>query len=137
MKIRTTLLVILLGLAMVFPAAVCAQEEEESVPVAKDTPYFSGMPNYQITDAYDKAFDDYRFYDGKDCITVEGRKSHRAYTFGGDGESASELQIARNYVNAIKEMGGTVIFDGICENADCAENCGSRMVVSKIVKGGQ
>jgi OOP family OmpA-OmpF porin len=126
---------VVIGLAMLLPAVVLSQEDEEGTVAAKDTPYFSGMPNYRIADAYDKAFDDYRFYDGKGCVTVEGKKSHRAYTFKGEGETASELQIARNYVNAIKDMGGSIVFDGICESAECAENCGGRMVVAKILKG--
>lgn len=136
MKNRVFTVVILSALVLVMPTALLSQEEEETESSAKDTPYFSGMPDYKIIDAYDKAFDDYRFYDGKGCITVEGKKSHRAYTYGGDGETASELQITRNYANAIKEMGGIIVFEGICEGADCAENCGGRMVVSKIVKGG-
>ncbi len=43
----------------------------------KDTPYFSGMPNYRITEASDQEFSDYRFYNGKDCTTVEGKKYYR------------------------------------------------------------
>jgi outer membrane protein OmpA-like peptidoglycan-associated protein len=33
-------------------------------------------------------------------------------------------------------MGGTVIFDGECSGADCAENCGYRMTTGKVIKGG-
>ena len=102
----------------------------------KDTPYFSGMPNYKIGDAADNEFDEYRFFNGKDdCITVEGKKFHRAYTLREDAQQASELQISRNYANAVKNLGGTVIFEGICEGADCAENCGYRLMVGKIIKG--
>ena len=46
----------------------------------KDTPYFSGMPNHKIIDANDQEFSDYRFFNGKDCTTVEGKKYFRAYT---------------------------------------------------------
>jgi len=102
----------------------------------KDMQFFSGMPNYKITDAADQEFADYRFFNGKDCITVEGRKHHRAYTLKENAKESSELQISRNYVNAVKNMGGTVVFDGMCSGADCAENCGYRMMTAKIVKGG-
>ncbi len=101
----------------------------------KDTPFFSGMPNYKIIDAADQEFADYRFFNGKDCITVEGKKHHRAYTLKEDAKESSELQISRNYVNAVKNMGGTILFDGLCSGADCAENCGYRMVVGKVIKG--
>jgi OOP family OmpA-OmpF porin len=102
----------------------------------KDTPFFSGMPNYKIIDAADQEFADYRFYNGKDCTTVEGRKHHRAYTLKENAKPSSELQISRNYVNAVKNMGGTILFDGQCSGADCAENCGYRMMIGKVIKGG-
>lgn len=101
----------------------------------KDTQFFSGMPNYKIIDAADQEFADYRFFNGKGCITVEGRKHHRAYTLKDDAKESSELQISRNYVNAVKNMGGTIVFDGVCSGADCAENCGYRMVIGKVIKG--
>jgi outer membrane protein OmpA-like peptidoglycan-associated protein len=102
----------------------------------KDAPYFTGMPNYKITDATDQDFADYRFYDGKNCTTVEGKKHYRAYTLKENARQASELQISRNYANAIKDMGGTIVFDGQCSGADCAENCGGRMMIGKVIKGG-
>ncbi|MCX7829898.1 MAG: hypothetical protein N2445_02400, partial [Acidobacteria bacterium] len=102
----------------------------------KDTPYFSGMAEYKIVEAIDQDFSDYRFYNGKDCITVEGAKYYRAYSLKENGKQASELQIARNYSNALNNMGGEILFDGICSGSDCAENCGSRMMVGKIAKEG-
>jgi len=111
-----------------------AQDEEEA-PKPADTPYFSGMPNYAIYEVNDKEFDAWNFYNGKACDTVEGRKFFRAYILNEGAKQASDLQIARNYANAIKNMGGTIIFDG--EAADsCAENSGFRMVVGKVARGG-
>ena len=102
----------------------------------KDTPYFTGMPSYKITDASDQEFADYRFYNGKNCTTIEGKKYYRAYTLKESAKQSSELQISRNYSNFIKNMGGTIVFDGQCSGADCAENCGGRMMVGKVTKGG-
>ncbi|GAB4485540.1 MAG: hypothetical protein OHK006_11880 [Thermodesulfovibrionales bacterium] len=104
--------------------------------VLKDTPYFTGMPNYKITEATDQEFADYRFYNGKNCTTVEGKKHYRAYTLQENAKQSSELQISRNYGNAIKNMGGTIVFEGQCSGADCAENCGGRLMIGKVVKGG-
>jgi hypothetical protein len=109
--------------------------EGEGEQVYKDTPYFSGMPNYAINDANDKEFDAYRFFNGKSCITVEGQKFFRAYSWNQTGKQGSDLQIGRNYANAIRGMGGTVLFEGECSGFDCAANCGYRMVVGKVVKG--
>lgn len=114
-----------------------AEETEESAEEAqfKDTPYFSGMPKYRIIDSGDREFDEYRFYNGKDCTTIEGRKMFRSYIMSEGSEQASELQIIRNYESAVRNMGGTVIFDGICEGANCAINCGYRMLTGKVLKG--
>jgi OmpA-OmpF porin, OOP family len=101
----------------------------------KDTPYFSGMPNHRITEASDQEFTDYRFYNGKDCTSVEGKKYFRTYSLKEGAKQGSDLQISRNYSNSIKSMGGTIIFDGECFGANCAENCGGRMLVGKVTKG--
>lgn len=108
-----------------------AQAESEF----QDTPYFSGMPNYRITEATDQEFADYRFFNGKDCTTVEGEKYYRTYSLKEGAKLASDLQITRNYSNALKSMGGAILFDGECPGADCTEYCGIRMVVGKVMKG--
>lgn len=100
----------------------------------KDMPYFSGMPNYKIIDAADREFDTYRFFNGKDCSTLEGKKFSRSFTLKENGKQSSELQISRNYANAVKNMGGIVVFEGLCQGADCAENCGYQMMTGKIIK---
>jgi outer membrane protein OmpA-like peptidoglycan-associated protein len=33
-------------------------------------------------------------------------------------------------------MGGTVLFEGLCEGASCAENCGYQMMVGNVMKSG-
>ncbi len=127
---KKTLLVIFLVLAW-----IAAASGEEGEQVYKDTPYFSGMPNYSINDASDREFDQYSFYNGRTCTVVEGQKFFRAYSWKQTGKQGSDHQISRNYVNAIRNMGGSVLFDGECSGADCAANCGYRMVVGKVVKG--
>lgn len=101
----------------------------------KDTPYFSGMPNYKIIDAQEKEFDSYNFLNGKNCTTVEGKKFFISYTLNEDSKAASELQISRNYALAVKNMGGTIVFEGLCEGIPCAENCGYQMMIGKVIKG--
>jgi OOP family OmpA-OmpF porin len=106
-----------------------AQESEY-----EDTPWFSGMPNYLVYDAENIEFDSYNFYNGIDCNTVEGRKYRRIYELKEDVQKSSVIQIMRNYTNAIKNMGGTVIYEGAPEEAECAEFNGLNMVVGKILK---
>jgi OOP family OmpA-OmpF porin len=120
-----------------FQAAVAQDEDvEEGVEeeAVKDTPYFSGMPNYRIDDSLDQEFGDYKFINGKTCTTVEGRKFFRAYTLKAGAKMASDLQITRNYANAVKSMGGTVIVEGQVPIEKCSENADDRVLVGKVKK---
>ena len=124
--------IIVAFLVLVSPSALVQAQESEF----KDTPWFSGMPNFTIYDAEDIEFDSYNFFNGKNCTTVEGRKFKRTYALKEDAQKSSVPQIIRNYSNAIKTMGGTIIFEGMPQNAECAENNGLNMVVGKAVKDG-
>jgi len=128
LRIIVSLLLLVLPLALTM---VSAQESE-----FKDTPWFSGMPNFTIYDAEDSEFDSYNFFNGKNCTTVEGRKFKRTYALKEEAQKSSVTQIIRNYSNAIKSMGGTVIYEGMPQEAECAENNGLNMVVGKAVKDG-
>ncbi|HBE39665.1 MAG TPA: OmpA family protein [Bacteroidales bacterium] len=117
---------------LLVPAGVQVHAQESEI---KDTPWFSGMPNYAIYDGEDIEFDGYKFFNGKNCTTVEGKKFKRTYYLKEDAQKSSVIQIMRNYSNAIKSMGGTVIYEGWPQTAECAENNGLNMVVGKAVKG--
>jgi outer membrane protein OmpA-like peptidoglycan-associated protein len=106
----------------------------------KDTPYFSGMPSYDIWGADDKEFDEYRFCDGKKLVTVEGKFWQREYGLKNDGKEASGLQIIRNYSNAIKNMGGTVFIEGTRAQLEsvCESEVGyARQVTGKVMSPGK
>jgi len=130
MKNRLWILALVL---LLVPAAVRVWAQE---PEFKDTPWFTGMPNYYVYDAQDAEFDSYNFFNGKDCTTVEGRKFKRTYALKEEAKKSSVIQVMRNYSNAIKSMGGTVIYDGAPQEAECADNNGLNMVVGKVVKEG-
>jgi OmpA-OmpF porin, OOP family len=106
----------------------------------KDTPYFSGMPSYEVWSADDKEFDQYKFCDGKKPVTIEGKLWKREYGLKNEGKEASGLQIIRNYSNAIKNMGGTILIEGTREaiEAVCPEGEGyARQVNGRVAKGGK
>ncbi len=129
-KVRMFVAVLIL-VSPLLKVQVQAQESEY-----KDTPWFSGMPNFYIYAAEDVEFGSYNFFNGKNCTTVEGKKLKRTYSLKEDAQKSSVIQIIRNYSNAIKSMGGTVIYEGMPQNAECAENNGINMVVGKAVKDG-
>jgi len=133
MKPKTKMLCALLF--VLFSVTVAFGEEDGEGPKYKDAPYFSGMPNYAIHTVSDKEFDAYRFYNGRDCTAVEGKKFYRGYSLKENALQASDLQITRNYANAVKAMGGAVLFEGECSGAECVQNCGYRMMVGRVKKG--
>lgn len=110
-----------------------AQEDEY-----KNAPYFTGMPGYLIDYAEDIEFDNYNFFNGTLCSSVEGKKYLRQYILKADAVQASELQIVRNYANAVRSMGGTVFVSGIFQSDDdaCSEYDGYQLMVGKFLKDG-
>lgn len=130
MKTNLWLLVFIL---LIFSNGIKAQDEDSEY---KDTPWLSRMPNYNIGDAEDIEFDSYNFFNGKNCNTVEGKKYRRIYYHKEDAPQSSAVQISRNYANAIRSMGGTVIYEGEPQEAECSENNGRYMLVGKVAKDG-
>jgi len=100
---------ILIGLllAMAFVSPVFAQKDEEG---CRDHPMFTRMPNFYIENCKDKDFDHADFIDekGKD-ITVEGKYYWAEFDIKEGYKAPSELQILRNFENAIKKIGGVVV----------------------------
>jgi outer membrane protein OmpA-like peptidoglycan-associated protein len=128
---KTNVQIFVIAYLLLLPATRAKAQDSEF----KDTPWFSGMPSFIIYDAEDIEFDSYNFFNGSKCITVEGRKFKRTYMINDDAQKSSVIQIIRNYTNAIKSMGGTVIYNGQPDEADCAEKNGLNLVIGKIVKG--
>lgn len=110
----------------------------EDIEGSKDNPYLSRMPNYLITDSEEKEFEAFQFCDGKALKTVEGRYSKVYYEINENAAKASDLQISRNYASAVRNIGGTVLYEGNAWEANCEAGnfCGTgRLVTAKIGKG--
>jgi outer membrane protein OmpA-like peptidoglycan-associated protein len=95
----------------------------------KDHPLFpSRMPNYRIEDCKVEDFGVYQFFAAKGPkIPVEGKFTFITYSFTGQrGTEPSGLAVVRNYENAIRNVGGTILASDP-----------QRWVNGKIVKGGR
>ena len=86
---------------------ILAQEDEKG---CKDHPMFTRMPNFYIYSCKEKDFDQADFVDekGKD-IKVEGKLHWTGYYIKKGFKPPSELQILRNFENAIKKIGGVLV----------------------------
>jgi OOP family OmpA-OmpF porin len=95
----------------------------------KDHPLFpSRMPNYRIEDCKVEDFGVYQFFAAKGPKTpVEGKFTFITYSFTGQrGTEPSGLAVVRNYENAIRNVGGTILASDP-----------QRWVNGKIVQGGR
>jgi OmpA-OmpF porin, OOP family len=106
MKILWCILVSLLSASFV----VNAQQKDD--PKCKDHPLFTRMPDSWIHGCQEKEFDAYPFLLGKGKKEeVEGHLWKLTYYPQATLKTKpSELQILRNFENAVKKLGGTVVY---------------------------
>jgi len=117
-------LVIFAMLASVLCAPLCAQEEKD-VEGSADHPLFSRMPGFYLSAYEVKDFDSYQHgYNTGEEDHWDGKLTKIEYTIKTGAKSVSMVQIARNYGNAIKKIGGKILVDD------------GRVVLAKIQKGG-
>jgi outer membrane protein OmpA-like peptidoglycan-associated protein len=84
---------------------------QSDVKGGKDHPLFSRMPGFYIAYYEEKDFDSHKFWDEKrNEITVEGRSWQIQYEAKDGTQPPSPLQIHRNYENAMRKIGGTVLY---------------------------
>ena len=85
---------------------------EQDVKGSKDHPLLSRMPDFRIGEYRENDFDSQRFIgtDGKPVV-VEGHKYFIAYNLNSGAPQPGELKIRKNIQEALKKIGGTVVFD--------------------------
>jgi OmpA-OmpF porin, OOP family len=107
-------------------APLVAQTDFEG---SKDPALFSRMPNHYISGYTDNQFDKFEFKtgDGK-TLTIEGHLVIINYDIKPNAPAVSGLQVVRNYTNAIKKVGGQIIYEW--------EDGGYQCSVMRLVKNG-
>jgi OOP family OmpA-OmpF porin len=130
MKARRSLIVMIAATVLV---AGTARSQDE----LKECPYFTGMPNYELTASDDKEFDSHRFFNGQGLVNIEGKLWSKYYELKEGAPQASTLQIIRNYANAMRAIGGTVFIAGTCEVSNCGDYEGLTLVSGKASKDGK
>lgn len=79
---------------------------------SKDHPLLSRMPDFYISGYKYNDFDSHRFNDqDKKYATVEGHKYFIEYKLNKGAVEPGELKIRRNIQDALKKIGGNVVFD--------------------------
>jgi outer membrane protein OmpA-like peptidoglycan-associated protein len=85
---------------------------QEDVKGCKDHPLFTRMPNFFIRLCESSDFDRHEFSSESGPIAVEGKRTVLYYYLKDGAKGPSVVAIVRNHINAIKKIGGTVVYDG-------------------------
>ena len=104
-------------------AAMWAQEDKKG---SKDYPLFSRWPGYYMDNYEHKKFDAYTYELKDKKEMVEGEYYYLSYCNKKGVEGASEIEIIRNFENAIRKAGGTVLYTS-----------GKSSTIGKIIKEGK
>ena len=84
----------------------CASFTQDA-PGCKDHQLFTRMPNFYIQQCETKEFDSHTFYLSEDKeIVVEGKKTYVSHVIRHGAKAPSDLQILRNFENAVSRIGG-------------------------------
>ena len=103
---------ILLVLIFVMTGFVISSAEPDKKG-GMDHPLLSRMPNFFIEGYEDKEFDSHKFVmqAGKPATPVEGHVWQIRYKLNKGADQPGELKIRRNIQDALKKIGGKVVFD--------------------------
>lgn len=88
-----------------------ARGAEADVPGSADHPLFTRMPGFYIGEYDQQAFDSYKFGYAPGAPVVEGKVTRLRYWITSGTPAPGALAICRNYVNAAKHIGGSVLAD--------------------------
>ncbi len=85
---------------------------QQDVKGGKDHPLLTRMPDFYLSGYNEAEFGSYKFIGGdKKPITIEGHKYFIEYKLKTGMQEPGELKIRRNVQDALKKIGGTVVFD--------------------------
>jgi len=86
--------------------------QEQDIKGSKDHPLLSRTPDFRITGYKDTEYDSYKFNNqDKKLEVIEGHKYFIEYNLNSGAVESGELKIRRNVQDALKKIGGKVIFD--------------------------
>lgn len=105
-------MVVIFSVFCVMASLGLSMAAEQDVKGGKDHPLLSRMPGFYISDYKDRDFESYNFNNenGKK-IAVEGHFYSLWYTINKGVAEPGELKIRRNIQEALKKIGGKVLFD--------------------------
>jgi outer membrane protein OmpA-like peptidoglycan-associated protein len=103
---------VIFSLFFVLAGFVFSVAAEQDVKGSKDHPLLSRMPDFYISEYKDTEFDSHKFIgQDKKPVSIEGHKYYILYRLNKGAAEPGELKIRRNIQDALKKIGGKVVFD--------------------------
>ncbi len=103
-------LITIISLFFLFTSFSTAQQQDAKN--CKDHPLISRMPDFFILECKNMDFDSYRFNGSdKKPVVIEGHKYYYQFNLKTGSSEPGELKIRRNIQDALKKIGGKVVFD--------------------------
>jgi OOP family OmpA-OmpF porin len=106
------IMAVIFSLFIVLSGSGFSLAADVDVKGSKDHPLLSRMPNFYISGYKSTEFDSHRFNDkNKKYVSVEGHKYFIEYHLNKGVAEPGELKIRRNIQDALRKIGGKVVFD--------------------------
>jgi OmpA-OmpF porin, OOP family len=103
---------IVLSIYFLTTGVTISMTSEQDFKGGKDHPLLSRMPDFRLSDYKEAEFDSYRFIGSdKKPVMIEGHKYYIEYRINSGKSEPGELKIRRNIQEALKKIGGKVVFD--------------------------
>jgi len=109
---KKCLLVMVLLIIFFYATSSLIFGQEQDISGRRDHPLLSRMNNYYIDEYAEYDYDSHEFYDEKDNeYIIEGHKWIIGYTLKEAYEPPGQLKVRKNYINAVKGIGGKILWD--------------------------
>jgi len=111
MKIKYLLgIVVFMAFFIGGPWVILGQEQD--IEGSRDHPLLNRMDNYYIDEYEEYEYESHEFYDEDDTeYVIEGHKWVIGYTLKEGIESPGQLKVLKNFVNALKKIGATILLE--------------------------
>jgi OmpA-OmpF porin, OOP family len=105
-------MIVIFSLFFLLSGANISVAQQIDLKGSKDHPLLSRMPNFYISEYKEAEFESFKFIGAdKKPVIVEGHKYFIGYKLNAGVPEPGELKIRKNVQDALKKVGGKVVFD--------------------------
>lgn len=104
--------VLIFSIIFLLPLKGLSQGTQQDIKGSKDHPMLSRMPDFWLAEYKEADFESYKFLGANaKPVVIEGHKYYILYRIKSGAQEPGELKIRRNVQDALKKIGGKIIWD--------------------------